>query len=209
MWACQFALICGGGWHQPFVVESAGVVHVAEVSGKQACVARDPPFPRASYHSSPCALSVCSSTLQDQTDYIDLNLGCPQRIAKRGYYGAFLMDNQPLVQQLVSAAATRLKTPVSVKIRLFPELQTTIQYAQMLQNAGASLLAIHGRTRDMKVRIHGSPMNQYLAGCTRFKLCFRLTKLKRQGGGQGAGASLLAIHGQTRDMKIRTRGSMC
>jgi tRNA-dihydrouridine synthase 1 len=95
---------------------------------------------------------VCSSTLQDQADYIDLNLGCPQRIAKRGYYGAFLMDNQPLVQQLVSAAATRLKTPVSVKIRLFPELQTTIQYAQMLQNAGASLLAIHGRTRDMKVR---------------------------------------------------------
>jgi tRNA-dihydrouridine synthase 1 len=84
-----------------------------------------------------------------------LNLGCPQRIAKRGYYGAFLMDNQPLVQQLVSAAATRLKTPVSVKIRLFPELQTTIQYAQMLQNAGASLLAIHGRTRDMKVGLHG------------------------------------------------------
>lgn len=94
----------------------------------------------------------CSSlVLQDHADYIDLNLGCPQRIAKRGYYGAFLMDNLELVKQLVTAAATQLKTPVSVKIRLFPELQTTIDYALMLQQAGASLLAVHGRTRDMKV----------------------------------------------------------
>lgn len=61
------------------------------------------------------------------------------------------MDHQQLVAQLVSAAAQQLCTPVSVKIRLFPELQDTISYARMLQQAGASLLAIHGRTRDMKV----------------------------------------------------------
>lgn len=105
-----------------------------------------------------CWLAICQSfsfdgflVPQDHADYIDLNLGCPQRIAKRGYYGAFLMDNLGLVKQLVTAAATQLKTPVSVKIRLFPELQTTIDYALMLQQAGASLLAVHGRTRDMKV----------------------------------------------------------
>jgi hypothetical protein len=98
----------------------------------------------------PC-LCTHACHMQDHADYIDLNLGCPQRIAKRGYYGAFLMDNLELVRELVSAAATQLKTPVSVKIRLFPELQTTIDYALMLQQAGASLLAIHGRTRDMKV----------------------------------------------------------
>lgn len=93
------------------------------------------------------------TSLQDQADYIDLNLGCPQRIAKRGFYGAFLMDHQQLVGQLVSAAAQQLRTPVSVKIRLFPQLQDTISYARMLQQAGASLLAIHGRTRDMKVGV--------------------------------------------------------
>lgn len=34
-------------------------------------------------------------------DYVDLNFGCPQRIAKKGNYGAFLMDDLPKAQKLV------------------------------------------------------------------------------------------------------------
>lgn len=101
-------------------------------------------------------LSLNTHQQQDDADYIDLNLGCPQRIAKRGFYGAFLMEHQDLVQQLVSSAAAQLRTPVSVKIRLFSDLEETIAYAQMLERAGASLIAIHGRTREMKVgRVQG------------------------------------------------------
>ncbi|KAG2724342.1 hypothetical protein I3843_01G014200 [Carya illinoinensis] len=83
-------------------------------------------------------------------DYIDINLGCPQRIARRGNYGAFLMDNLPLVKSLVQKLALNLNVPVSCKIRLFPDLQDTIKYARMLEDAGCSLLAVHGRTRDEK-----------------------------------------------------------
>ncbi|CAL5324623.1 unnamed protein product [Camellia sinensis] len=75
---------------------------------------------------------------------------CPQRIAKRGYYGAFLMDNLSLVESLVEKLALNLNIPVSCKIRLFPDLQDTINYARMLEDAGCSLLAVHGRTRDEK-----------------------------------------------------------
>ena len=39
--------------------------------------------------------------VEKDCDAIDINFGCPQRIAKRGFYGAFLMDNLPLVEQLV------------------------------------------------------------------------------------------------------------
>lgn len=75
---------------------------------------------------------------------------CPQRIARRGNYGAFLMDNLPLVKSLVEKLASNLNVPVSCKIRIFSNLQDTINYAKMLEDAGCALLAVHGRTRDEK-----------------------------------------------------------
>lgn len=60
------------------------------------------------------------------------------------------MDNLPLVKSLVEKLALNLNVPVSCKIRVFPNLQDTIKYAKMLEDAGCSLLAVHGRTRDEK-----------------------------------------------------------
>ncbi|CAN4082956.1 unnamed protein product [Withania somnifera] len=56
---------------------------------------------------------------------------CPQRIAKRGNYGAFLMDNLSLVKSLVEKLANNLSVPVSCKIRIIPNLQDTFSYAKM------------------------------------------------------------------------------
>ncbi|CAI9758825.1 unnamed protein product [Fraxinus pennsylvanica] len=60
------------------------------------------------------------------------------------------MDNLPLIKSLVENLADNLNVPVSCKIRIFPDLQDTINYAKMLEDAGCSLLAVHGRTRDEK-----------------------------------------------------------
>lgn len=60
------------------------------------------------------------------------------------------MDNLPLVKSLVEKLSSGLNVPVSCKIRIFPDLQDTINYAKMLEEAGCSLLAVHGRTRDEK-----------------------------------------------------------
>ena len=60
------------------------------------------------------------------------------------------MDDLPLIQAMVTHLATNLTTPVSCKIRIFPDIGETLAYARMLEDAGCSLLAVHGRTREQK-----------------------------------------------------------
>eukprot|EP00468_Gymnochlora_sp_CCMP2014_P000683 CAMPEP_0167742732 /NCGR_PEP_ID=MMETSP0110_2-20121227/1603_1 /TAXON_ID=629695 /ORGANISM="Gymnochlora sp., Strain CCMP2014" /LENGTH=375 /DNA_ID=CAMNT_0007626983 /DNA_START=93 /DNA_END=1217 /DNA_ORIENTATION=- len=100
--------------------------------------------------NDPEILLKAGSMVQDHCDAIDLNLGCPQRIARRGNYGAFLMDNLTKVEELVTTASKGLKVPLTVKIRVFDEMDRTLAYVRMLRDAGATIIAVHGRTRDQK-----------------------------------------------------------
>ena len=60
------------------------------------------------------------------------------------------MDDLPLVERIVRTCAQGLSVPVTVKIRVFPEVDRTVAYARMLEAAGASLIAVHGRLRDQR-----------------------------------------------------------
>ncbi len=55
--------------------------------------------------NSAATLLEAAKLVQDECDAVDINLGCPQRIARKGRYGAFLMDDLPLVEALVSSLA--------------------------------------------------------------------------------------------------------
>ncbi|GAA6013057.1 hypothetical protein JCM11491_000955 [Sporobolomyces phaffii] len=93
--------------------------------------------------------------LQGRCDAVDLNLGCPQGIARRGRYGAFLMEEWDLIRSMISHLHQNLSIPVTAKIRCFPTLSKTLAYASHVFASGAQILTLHGRTREMKGQMTG------------------------------------------------------
>lgn len=83
-------------------------------------------------------------------DAIDLNLGCPQGIARKGNYGAFLQEDWGLIYKLINKLHLNLEIPVTAKMRILESKEKTLKYAQMILSAGASLITVHGRQRDQK-----------------------------------------------------------
>ena len=82
-------------------------------------------------------------------DLIDINMGCPvPKIFKNGE-GSALLENIPLAQKLVKAAKESGKA-VSVKFRIGVDGEhiVTRDFAQAMQDAGADMITVHGRTRD-------------------------------------------------------------
>ena len=88
--------------------------------------------------------------VQPYCDAVDLNLGCPQGIARKGRYGAFLQEDWDTVYKLINTLYKNLDVPVTAKIRILETKEKTLEYARMVLSAGASILTVHGRQRDQK-----------------------------------------------------------
>ena len=88
--------------------------------------------------------------IQPYCDAIDVNFGCPQGIARRGHYGAFLLEEPQVLADLVSAMSSNLDIPLFCKIRILNNPSKTIKIAQLLEKSGCSLLTVHGRTIENK-----------------------------------------------------------
>jgi tRNA-dihydrouridine synthase 1 len=103
----------------------------------------------------PEILLEAAKLVQDKCQAVDLNLGCPQGIAKRGFYGAYLLEDVDLVLKIVGYLCNNLNCPVSCKIRLFPDINKTIKLAKSLEELGVKVLTVHGRRKEEKKQLVG------------------------------------------------------
>jgi tRNA-dihydrouridine synthase 1 len=84
-----------------------------------------------------------------QVTGFDLNCGCPQGIARRGRYGAFLMEEDDrLVCTILSALREALPSSIAVsaKIRLPLDDETLQDRIPRLVGTGITFMTVHGRT---------------------------------------------------------------
>lgn len=83
-------------------------------------------------------------------DIIDINMGCPvNKVAKKSKAGSALMQDPELVYEIVYNVVRSVKKPVTVKIRSGWDSAhiNAVEIAKLIEKAGASAIAIHGRTR--------------------------------------------------------------
>ena len=84
-------------------------------------------------------------------DFIDINMGCPMpKIANSGD-GCGLMRTPELAEQIVKAVTKAVDVPVTVKCRLGWDKGSinVLDFTKRMEQSGASLVAVHGRTRSM------------------------------------------------------------
>ena len=80
---------------------------------------------------------------------IDINMGCPAQKVVGGQSGSALMKDPPLAGRIVEAVKRATLLPVTVKMRLGwdEEHKNAVEFARVLEQAGADLITVHGRTR--------------------------------------------------------------
>jgi nifR3 family TIM-barrel protein len=80
----------------------------------------------------------------------DINCGCPARkIAGHGGGAALMREPQRAAEICAAAVKAAGDTPVSVKLRLGwdDDSRNAVEFAGRMEDAGAALLTVHGRTR--------------------------------------------------------------
>ena len=84
-------------------------------------------------------------------DFIDINMGCPMpKIANSGD-GCGLMRTPELAGDILAAVVKAVDVPVTVKCRLGWDKGSinVLDFAKRMEDNGAALLTVHGRTRSM------------------------------------------------------------
>ena len=133
------------------MVSSKGLTMGDKKSGELLTIGLERPCGAQIFGDNPQIMAqAASKCLEYAPDVIDINMGCPApKVAMNGG-GASLMKKPQLAYEITKAVVEAVNIPVTVKIRKGwdDDNINAVEMALLAQKAGASAVAVHGRTRQ-------------------------------------------------------------
>ena len=101
-------------------------------------------------HDPVCMAEAAQIALEHtRADILDINMGCPMGKIVNNGDGAALMKDPEKAGRIVEAVVKAVSVPVTAKFRRGWDMGSCncVEFAKVLESAGASAVAVHGRTR--------------------------------------------------------------
>lgn len=133
------------------MVSSKGLTMGDKKSGELLTIGNERPCGAQIFGDDPEIMAQAAvKCLEYDPNIIDINMGCPApKVAMNGG-GASLMKKPQLAYEITKAVVEAVEIPVTVKIRKGWDDNNinAVEMALLAQKAGASAVAVHGRTRQ-------------------------------------------------------------
>ena len=88
--------------------------------------------------------------IENEADWFDVNFGCPSTKVTGANCGSILLKDPKNVYEIINILVKNINKPITAKIRLGYKNQNYLEIAKQIEKAGASCIAIHGRTAEQK-----------------------------------------------------------
>lgn len=103
------------------------------------------------FGAEPLAMAEAAALVEEvyAPDFLDINFGCPVKKVVSRNGGSGCLRDLDLVQAIIRSVSAAIAVPVTVKIRSgwSEELRKPVEIALRCQEAGATALTLHARTR--------------------------------------------------------------
>ncbi len=148
-----FRLLCrrfGAGYCVSEMISCHGLAYGQEKTiAMLQSVDDERPFAFQLFGSDPYVMAKAADILNEyKPDLVDINMGCPvKKVTKKGA-GAALMAEPGVAEKIIREVIKNSQAHVTVKIRRGVNFSTLncVAFAKMVEESGASAVAIHGRT---------------------------------------------------------------
>lgn len=102
------------------------------------------------FGSKPEIFLQAGKKIEEEADFIDVNFGCPSACVNANDAGAILLKDPKNVGLIIEKLVKNIDKPITAKIRLGYKKTTYNEVAKEIEDAGADVLAVHGRTAEQK-----------------------------------------------------------